>query len=120
MNLENPDEYKNMVKELAKPGGDIVNDLNPGLAHLLHMAVGIASEAGEFLDAVKKGAIYKKELDYKNLIEELGDLEFYLEGARQGLSLSRNEVLLANKFKLEQRYPDKKYTNEDAQTRKDK
>lgn len=82
-------------------------------AHLLHMAVGIASEAGELLDAVKKKVIYRKVLDRENVIEELGDLEFYLEGIRQGLGVSREET-------LGKRYEGLMYTDKAAQERADK
>ena len=51
------------------------------------MVVGVSGEAGELLDAVKKAVIYRKPLDLENVIEELGDLEFYMEGLRQGLEI---------------------------------
>lgn len=41
---------------------------------LLHGAIGLATESGEFLDALKKHIYYGKELDRVNLAEELGDL----------------------------------------------
>ena len=56
-------QYGAMVHSLAKPGIDIVKQLTPYNANLLHMAVGISGEAGELLDAVKKSVIYNKPLD---------------------------------------------------------
>ncbi len=112
--------YSKMVSALAKPGADIVRSLTPENAHALHMAAGIAGEAGELLDAVKKAAIYCKEIDRENVVEELGDLEFYLEGLRQGLHITREEVLEANAVKLSKRYSSGSYSNAQAQQRADK
>lgn len=49
---------------------------------------------------MKKATIYRKELDVENIIEELGDLEFYLEGLRSHLGITRQQVLEANRDKL--------------------
>ena len=96
--------HPELVKALAKPGADIVATLTPEDAHSLHMAVGVAGEAGELLDAVKKAAIYRKPIDLANVVEELDDLEFYMEGLRQGLGITREQVLEHNIAKL-QTYP---------------
>jgi NTP pyrophosphatase (non-canonical NTP hydrolase) len=112
--------HAEMVSVLAKSGAAIIADLTPQSTHLLHMAVGVSGEAGELLDAVKKVAIYNKEVDRDNIVEELGDLEFYMEGLRQGLGISREETLNANIAKLSKRYEGLRYSNEAAQTRADK
>lgn len=112
--------YSDFVMSLCKKGTDICQELTPIRAHTLHMAVGVAGEAGELLDAIKKGAIYGKNLDYPNIIEELGDIEFYMEGLRCGLGITRDEVIEANVRKLSARYPNNTYTNEDAVKRADK
>lgn len=112
--------HAKMVATLAKSGHLILSEMTSSQAHLLHMAVGICGEAGELIDAIKKGAIYQKPIDRANVIEELGDLEFYMEGLRQGLDISRQETLDANIEKLSQRYKDFKYSNNRAQERADK
>lgn len=89
-------------------------------AHLMHMAIGISGEAGELLDAIKKQVIYCKALDRENALEELGDLEFYMEGMRQGLGLTREQCLEANIAKLGKRYDGMKYTDAAAHKRADK
>lgn len=127
-----------MVAELCKPGVDIAKHLteNPELAHLWHMASCIQGEAGELFDAIKKMAIYEQPLDrekFTNIEEELGDIEYYLEGFRQGMGMlikkfpiwtdcdgiSRGMTLEANIMKLRKRYG-KNYSNEAAQARVDK
>jgi len=112
--------HPELVQALTKPGADIVATLTPNDAHLLHMAVGIAGEGGELLDAVKKAAIYRKPIDRENVIEELGDLEFYMEGLRQGLGITRQEVLEHNIAKLSKRYSSGTYSDKHAQERADK
>jgi len=113
-------KHAQLVLELAKDGGQIIDDLTPLKAHSLHMAVGVSGEAGELLDAIKKYVIYNKELDRKNVVEELGDIEFYLRGLRNELGITREETLKANIEKLNIRYSGGTYSDLDAQTRADK
>jgi NTP pyrophosphatase (non-canonical NTP hydrolase) len=112
--------HADMVAQLCKKGVDIAMELTGDNAHRLHMAIGIGGEAGELLDAIKKSAIYNKPIDLANVIEELGDLEFYMEGLRQGLGITREETLEANVAKLGKRYKGHIYTDAQAQARADK
>lgn len=114
------DDHAEMVAALAKSGAAIRATLDDCTAHDLHMAVGISGEAGELLDAVKKSAIYGKPLDRANVIEELGDLEFYMQGLRAGLNITRGETLAANMAKLSKRYSSGTYSDKQAQDRADK
>lgn len=113
-------DYTDMVKTLAKSGDIIARELTGSDAHILHMAVGVSGEAGELLDAVKKRVVYRKELNVENVIEELGDLEFYMEGLRQGLGLTRQQCIDHNVAKLSKRYEGLKYSDAAAQIRADK
>lgn len=112
--------HAEMVKALAKPGEQIAAEMDGHCAHLIHMTLGICGEAGELLDGVKKAVIYRKPLDRENIVEELGDLEFYLEGLRQGCGITREETIEANIKKLGKRYEAFKYSDQAAQTRADK
>lgn len=58
------------------------------------------SEGGELFDAVKRWVFFDKPLDLENVKEEMGDIEFYLEGLRQNLGITREETLDANMNKL--------------------
>jgi len=113
-------EYNEMVKVLAKDGEEIRSDLTATDAHIIHMIMGVAGEVGELLDAIKKAVMYRKRMDRANVVEELGDIEFYLEGLRQGLEIDRQEVLSANYNKLNKRYSSGSYSNDQAQARADK
>ena len=109
--------YNDFVAALAKKGEVIAAELTAEDAHLLHMVVGVSGEAGELLDAVKKAVIYRKPLDLEDVIEELGDLEFYMEGLRQGLGITRQETIDANVEKLSKRYEGLRYSDKSAQLR---
>lgn len=113
-------EHKDLVAALAKDGDTIARELTGHDAHLVHMAIGISGEAGELLDAIKKATIYRKPLDMANVIEELGDLEFYMEGLRQRLDVTREQTLHANILKLSKRYAGLSYSDTAAQARADK
>lgn len=112
--------FEAMVAKLKKSGDDIAARMTGEKADLLHMAIGVSGEAGELGDAIKRYAIYNKDLDRANVVEELGDLEFFLEGLRQRLGISREETLDANIDKLGVRYTDHFYSDEQAQGRRDK
>ena len=112
-------DFEFFVSRLIKPGQDIIDSMSPRKANILHMAVGIAGEAGELLDAIKKGVMYNKPFDEENILEELGDLEFYMEGLRQAFGITRSEVIEHNVAKLNARYKDG-YSDKAAQIRADK
>lgn len=111
--------YPDFVASRMKPGFAILSDLTPADAHLIHMVLGISGEAGELLDAVKKSAIYRKPLDLENIVEELGDIEFFLQGLRDALGITKEATLEHNRAKLSKRYIDS-YSDEQAQNRADK
>lgn len=116
MNITHPE----MVRALRKDGAKILASLTGEDADLIHMAMGIAGEAGELLDAVKKATMYHQPIDMENVIEELGDLEFFMEGLRQILRIDRGQTLATNMAKLALRYQNYRYTDEQAKQRADK
>ena len=112
-------EHALMVNNNAKRGEDIIATMLPAQAHLLHMAVGVCGEAGELIDAIKKHVVYGKPLDFENVIEEIGDIEFYLSGLRDALDIERDTTLRHNLNKLAVRYA-RGYSDAAAQVRADK
>lgn len=85
-------KYAQMVSDLAKPGQEIVNELTATDAHSIHMAMGLSGEVGE-LAAEIENYLLDKGWHRENTVKEFGDLEFYLEGLRQGLGINRSETL---------------------------
>ena len=113
-------EHARMVSLLVKSPEKIKDSLSLVKVDLVHAILGIAGEAGELVDAVKKNAIYNLKLDRDNLIEELGDLEFYMEQLRQAIGVSREQTLKANMDKLAIRYENYQYSDQQANDRADK
>ena len=109
--------HQQLVSRLKKDPSTI--NINSLQADIIHMTMGICGEAGELLDAVKKWVIYEQPLDCGNVIEEMGDLEFFMEGLRQALNIERSVIIDKNIEKLHKRYGGK-YSNEAAKERKDK
>lgn len=108
----------------AKARADVLQDafqfsMNPDRAMtqqefgLIHCALGLMSEASEIIESVLNTYKDGKEVDYKNLKEEMGDVSWYLaEGIRQS-KVSFEEVFESNINKLSARFPDK-FTQECA------
>lgn len=84
-------QHDEMVAKLAKSGSDILEDLTPLDCHINHMTVGIIGEVGELIDALITPAGVG--IDIENVVEELGDIEFYAEGLRQAFNWDRDYVL---------------------------
>lgn len=112
--------HPDLVAALVKPGSAILRTLTPEKAHLLHMASKLCSEAGELMDAIGKHVYYDQPLDINNCREELGDMEFYMEGFRNAVRITRQDCLDANIDKLSLRYPNIVYSDHAAKERADK
>lgn len=76
-------------------------------AKLLHYVLGVGTEAGELQDIVKKAVIYGKEIDRTNLVEEVGDVLWYLSRLLTVLDSTFDEAMEKNINKLKARYGDK-------------
>ncbi len=74
---------------------------------LLHATMGLATEAGEALDAIKKHLFYGKPLDKVNLKEEMGDLFWYLAIMADALEIDFEPIMERNIEKLKARYGEK-------------
>lgn len=94
-------------------------DENFNVMSKLHAAVGISGEAGELLDAVKKIWIYNKPEDRMHMIEECGDILFYMTALLDMMQVSITDLMCANMIKLTKRYP-VGYSDQAAQDRADK
>ena len=81
---------------------------------MLHAAVGIATEAGELLETIFFSMFAGVPLDHTNLIEELGDGEWYAAVMRDQLHVTQQEVQRGNIAKLKSRYPERKWEEASA------
>ncbi len=81
-------------------------------------ALGIAGEAGEVCDIIKKNSYHGHELDRDALIKELGDVLWYLAAAATLLDVELAEIGEKNISKLRARYPEG-FSSEASINRKD-
>jgi NTP pyrophosphatase (non-canonical NTP hydrolase) len=86
---------------------------------LIHAALGVTGESGEFADAVKRVAIYEGVPDRANMVEELGDLLWYIAYACEVLGEPLEIIARDNIEKLKKRYPET-YSDFNAHARIDK
>ena len=101
-----PAEYIKAVLVTESASFDKIKDRlqNEHTIRLLHAAMGICTEAGEFMDAIKKAIFYGKDIDLVNLTEELGDLFWYAALALDEIGIPMETCFERNIAKLQQRY----------------
>lgn len=104
------------VTDLMDYGPVLERLQNLHTVRLLHAAMGLCTEAGEFMDMLKKHILYGKPLDEVNLKEELGDKLWYAALALDELKSTFEQVMDTNITKLRARYPNK-FTERDALNR---
>lgn len=85
--------HTGMVADLTKDPEAIRDNLTCLQTDLLHMMAGVNDEAAELLEAIALAVFDGEELDVENVIEELGDLEFYLNRTRSSLAITRESLL---------------------------
>jgi NTP pyrophosphatase (non-canonical NTP hydrolase) len=107
----NPSEYMRavMVTE-SKDFESILARLGPSAKlpalRVLHSACGICNEAGELMEIVKKYVFYGKDVDRTHMLEELGDLLWYISLSLDALGFTFEDVMEKNIAKLKARYKD--------------
>lgn len=90
---------------------------NEKTLRILHAIIGLSTEVGELEDALKKHIFYGKELDEVNLMEECGDLFWYLAILHNVFGKGFEYNMKKNIAKLKARYGDK-FNEEGALNRK--
>ena len=105
------DTYQQLAMRTAKPM-EVQDDL-------LHAALGLTGEAGEFADCIKKHWVYGQPLDKANAAEEIGDILWYCALACNALDVQLADVAAMNIEKLRKRYP-ARYQHDMAAFRADK
>ena len=81
-------------------------------------ALGLAGEAGEVAELVKKGVFHRHTIDRAKLEQELGDVLWYASALCTTLGLDLGEIMQTNIEKLKVRYPNG-YSSLDSQQRAD-
>lgn len=98
--------------------GTLFKDMGEREKNLAHAALGIAGEAGEVVDIIKKHFAYGKPLPLAEVVKELGDLLFYIQAMMNLLDIKMDLVLMNNMAKLTERFGGS-YSDEKAIARAD-
>jgi NTP pyrophosphatase (non-canonical NTP hydrolase) len=102
MDIENLNlnEYQRLAARTSGAGGE-------GERRLIIAALGLAGEAGEFANLVKKLTAHgHADITAQVLGDELGDVLWYLAEAASACGLDLSQVAMDNINKLRDRYPD--------------
>ena len=94
-----PNEYQRLA----------MTTLNPALTKqdvLINAVMGLCGESGETIDLVKKHLHQGHPLDKQQLLQELGDIAWYLAEAAYALDTDLETVLQSNLDKLAKRFPE--------------
>ena len=91
------DEYQKGVKQTANTAGKKVE-------RLCNWSMGLTGECGEVVDILKKSIFHGHELDKHHVLEELGDVLYYLTIMTDELGASLEQVAEMNNKKLMARY----------------
>ena len=92
------DAYQSLADRTSGAGGS-------GERRLMVAALGLAGEAGEFANLVKKMTAHGHPLDPAALEDELGDVLWYLAEAATACGLELGPIGSRNIEKLRERYP---------------
>lgn len=106
------DEYQKECYDLISEDGrkDMV----------LNGVLGLAGESGECCDLVKKNRFQGHELSKDKLIEEVGDVLWYVAETCSGLGISLKECAKINLDKLHKRFHGDKFNKVDSINRNEK
>jgi len=83
--------------------------LNPELNKkdvLINGVMGLCGESGEVIDIVKKHLAQNHPLDKEKIIEELGDVCWYIAELATVLDVNMEDIMINNIEKLKKRYPE--------------
>ena len=80
-------------------------DLTHWQARLALYGLGLTGEAGEVADEVKKVLFHDKPLDRAKLVNESGDVLWYLDRLLYAIDATLEDAMEANRAKLAIRYP---------------
>lgn len=104
-----PDEYVNLA--IKTENRDFITIFprikSAQFIRLDHASKGMITEVGEFVDELKRWEFYGKSYTTTSLVEELGDLMWYVAVACDALGVPLEQVMEKNIAKLKARYGDK-------------
>ena len=110
-----PSDYikKALRTETEKYSFSETNGVTPRIEHAV---MGMVTESAKLMSILKKTKIYGKDLDRLGLIDEAGDVMWYLAILADELGVSFEDLWEKNIAKLQKRYPEK-FTSDKALNR---
>ena len=93
------EEYQRLAQRTSSGKLQLIEKIENGL-------MGLNGEAGEAIDVLKKHKFQGHRLDRNKIIEELGDVLWYIAETCEGLGVPMEKVASFNIEKLKNRYPD--------------
>lgn len=94
-----PNEYQKRALTTQNPC--VLEDLR-----IVEGVMGLAGEAGECVDIIKKKVFQGHELDTEHLARELGDVAWYLANSADAIGYDLETIFRMNLDKIKNRYPD--------------
>ena len=94
------------INEYQKLAMVTLNKDIPESQLIINACLGLSGEVGEVNDLVKKHLFQGHELNKDELINELGDIAWYLAEAATALKVDLETILSSNIEKLKRRFPD--------------
>lgn len=85
-----------------------------GRLDVVMSALGLAGEAGEYVEKVKKRVFHDRDIPASDFISELGDVLWYVAYAAACQGCTLQDVANANVRKLRARYPAGSYSHDQA------
>jgi NTP pyrophosphatase (non-canonical NTP hydrolase) len=76
------------------------------IEHLMNGALGLAGEAGEVADIVKKATFQGHTINREHIAKELGDVCWYIAETATAIGYDLETIMQMNIDKLMKRYPD--------------
>lgn len=94
-------EYQERARRTLRPA----QALTPEQGLMLNMTLGLAGEAGEVVELVKKAIFHGHHFSVVNVAEELGDILYYVAMIADLINVNLETVMKDNQAKREARYP---------------
>jgi NTP pyrophosphatase (non-canonical NTP hydrolase) len=112
----NADEYQQLAARTLLDAPEF--DMSPDQLMIVWTAIGLAGEAGEVAEHIKKGIFHQHGLDVETLKSELGDVLWYIAALCTQCHLDMSDIMHQNIEKLNRRYPNG-FSSLDSQRRVD-
>lgn len=99
-------EYQKLASETFNPMTSLtIDDEQRNWLRLIEAVMGLSGESGECVDVVKKNIFQNHEIDREHLIEELGDVLWYIAEGATALNTDLDTIMETNIKKIRKRYP---------------